>query len=118
MKRNILWLIFAVVLVVGAGVWMPRLFRGLPTENQRLKQQVFFRCESCGHAFGLTPPELGAMWKDVTPTPNTQGKATCSKCRKPFCAFRIDEADFRKVDMSPVTITKPTASDRFVPPAR
>ena len=119
MNKNILWLVFGVVLVAGAVVWGVRLFGGLPTENQRLKHQVFFRCESCGHAFGLTPLELGAMWRDVTPTPETLGKATCPKCRKPFTAFKTDESDYRKGDLNPANITKPADADRrALPPAR
>jgi hypothetical protein len=118
MKRASLWLIFVAVLVVGAVVWVPRLSSELPTTNQRLHHEVFFRCENCGHAFGLTPPELGLMWRDVTPTPATQGKATCPKCRKPFCAFGIDEVDFRKGDLNPASITKPTAPERGAPPVR
>lgn len=118
MKQNPLLWIFICVLIVGAVVWLPRICRSLPEENQRLKQRVFFRCENCGHAFGLTPPELGAMWLDVTPTAATQGKATCPKCRKPFCAFSTDETDYRKGDLNPANISKPAAIDRGTPPPR
>ena len=118
MKQASLWLIFVVVLIAGAVVWGPRIFNRLPSANERLKHEVFFRCENCGHAFGMTPPQLGAMWRNVTPTPATQDKATCPKCRKPFCAFRTDEADFRKGDLNPASITKPAAPDRGAPPVR
>ncbi len=119
MKRASLWLLFAVALGAGAVVWLPR-FSGtsLPTANERLKRAVYFRCEKCGHAFGLTPPEFGEMWKDVTPTPATQGKATCPKCRQPFGAFSTDEADFRKGDMNPASIVKRATPERGLPPAR
>ncbi len=116
MKPMILGGLLVAALVAGSVVWGPRLFNRLPGENQRLKQRVYFRCEACGHVFGLTPSDLGAMWKDVTPTPATLGKATCAKCRKPFVAFRTDEADYRKGDLNPAHITKPVASDRNAPP--
>ncbi len=118
MKRTGLWLLFALALLAGAAVWGPRLFNELPAENQRLRHAACFRCEKCGHAFALTPPELGALWRDVTPTPATQGKATCPKCREPFGAFRSDEADFRKGDLHPARITKPALPERSVSPAR
>ena len=118
MKRASLWLIFVAVLGVGGVVWMPRLNSELPTANQRLTREVFFRCASCGHAFGLTPPELGLMWRDVTPTPATAGKATCPKCRKPFGACSTDEADYRKGDLKPAALARPASPDRSAPPGR
>lgn len=118
MKQASLWLIFAVVLLVGGVVWGPRLVSRLPAANERLKHAVFFRCEHCGHPFRLTPPELGLMWKDVAPTPATLGKATCPKCRQPFCAFSTDESDFRKGDLNPASITRPAAPERGAPPVR
>lgn len=119
MNRIIFGVMVAVVFIAGVVVWIPRFTGRLPAENLRLKHALYFRCEGCGHAFGLTPSELGAMWKDVTPTPATQGKATCPKCRKPFNAFSTDEADYRKGDLNPASITKPVEVDRQAqPPSR
>lgn len=116
MKPVILGVLLVVAVIAGGVVWGPRLFNRLPGENQRVKHRLYFRCEACGHAFGLSPVDLGAMWKDVTPTPATQGKATCPKCRKPFLAFRTNEADYRKGDLPPAAITKPVEVDRQAQP--